>query len=223
MTTDDQEHFEGADSDVEATNEPVVEAHEASETKASGATSQTNSEPTNPEPATAPQPTARKEPAAPRLPYVSWGGRVLAYLIDVIPALIVGFTANLITKSTETTSQQVIGRNGGQNITVEITQTSSLGVVVNILAVIVILAYWFWNKGYREGTTGKSFGKQALGFTTLDETTRQPLGAKSGCIRVVLLWVDFFICYIGVLWPLWDVKKQTFLSDRFTNAIVTRD
>ena len=80
-----------------------------------------------------------------------------------------------------------------------------------------------WNKGYREGKTGKSIGKQILNYTTYDEASHLPIGAKAGCIRVVLLWVDFAICYIGVLWPLWDVKKQTFLSDRFTSAIVLKD
>lgn len=223
MTTDDQEHFEGADSDVEATDEQVVEDQEEQKSDTSSTTSQVDPEVAEPEQSTPVPPTTTTPPAGPAVPYVSWGGRVLAYLIDVVPALIVGFVANLISRSTQTTSQQVIGRNNGHNITVEVTQTSFLGTAVSIIAVIVILAYWFWNKGYREGTTGKSIGKQALGFTTVDETTRQPIGAKSGCIRVLLLWVDFFICYIGVLWPLWDVKKQTFLSDRFTNAIVIRD
>ena len=80
-----------------------------------------------------------------------------------------------------------------------------------------------WNKAYREGTTGKSIGKQITGYTTLKEETGEPLGFGMGFVRLLLLWVDFAICYIGVLWPLWDAKRQCLLSDKVTGAVVYKD
>jgi hypothetical protein len=80
-----------------------------------------------------------------------------------------------------------------------------------------------WNKAYREGTTGKSIGKQITGYTTLKEDTGEPLGFGMGFVRLLLLWVDFAICYIGVLWPLWDAKRQCLLSDKVTGAVVYKD
>ena len=78
-------------------------------------------------------------------------------------------------------------------------------------------------KAYREGTTGKSIGKQITGYTTLKEDTGEPLGFGMGFVRLLLLWVDFAICYIGVLWPLWDAKRQCLLSDKVTGAVVYKD
>ena len=155
--------------------------------------------------------------------YVPWSGRVAAYLIDAAPAVVVALLASWFKSATGTEVTEVVAQVGGQDITAQVTQASTIGTIVQILATIAILVYWFWNKGYREGKTGKSIGKQILNYTTYDEASHLPIGAKSGCIRAVLLWVDFAICYIGVLWPLWDVKKQTFLSDRFTSAIVLKD
>lgn len=155
--------------------------------------------------------------------YVSWLGRVIAYLIDAIPAVVIAGIANLFYLMTSTTSPQVVATVNNQNITADVTEGSTLGTFVQVVMGLLALSYWFWNKGYREGTTGKSLGKQLLGYTTVNDLTQEPLGARWACIRVILLWVDFIICYIGVLWPLWDTQRQTLLSDRFTSAVVYKD
>ena len=88
--------------------------------------------------------------------------------------------------------------------------------------VLIALAAGFtlWNKGFREGRTGKSVGKQLLGFTTLSQATGKPLGVVRATLRCVLLVVDFALCYLGVLWPLWDDKRQCLVSDKVTGSIV---
>lgn len=224
MTSDSQEPLESAHSTSESSQEAATELNDDASNGTTAEPIQDNQAETIQEShlESSSQTTVSRKAPSP-LPYVSWGGRVLAYLIDVLPILIVVALANLLVNVTETTSLEVIGRNGRQDITVEVTQTSTIGILIEVVTFIAILIYWFWNKGYREGTGGKSIGKQVLGFTTIDEATGRQLGTKKSCIRVLLLFVDFFICYIGVLWPLWDVRKQTFLSDRFTNAIVIRD
>lgn len=159
-------------------------------------------------------------------PLAEWIWRVLSFLIDAIPPIIVYsigwfFYAQVFTSTklvTHTTSQYP----GLEYTTLE-TSTSAAGYAVAALFYIVATVYWFWNKGFKEGTTGKSIGKRITGHTTLREGTDQPLGAAMGCLRALLIAVDFMICYIGVLWPLWDQKRQCLVSDKVTKALVWTD
>lgn len=149
--------------------------------------------------------------------YATWIERVISYIIDYVPALVlqlIGFVLGW-------PHTEVVERDfGGYNYTV--TQTSGYGITVYLFSLLGIL-WMLWNKGYLEGSTGKSIGKRMTGLTTVKEDTNQPLGPGMGIVRVILLWVDFFICYIGVLWPLWDPKRQCLLSDKVTTAVVFKD
>ncbi len=158
--------------------------------------------------------------------YAEWIWRVLAYVIDVIPFAILSGLGQIFF-FTMTASSQVVLQDGPYgdpySYTAIDTGPSAIGWVLWFLFWIVGLVYWFWNKGVREGTTGKSIGKQITGYTTVKEETGEPLGAAMGCLRVLLLFVDFCICYVGVLWPLWDPKRQALLSDKVTGAVVYKD
>ena len=151
---------------------------------------------------------------------------MLAYIIDWIPAaILIGigwFCLSLFTTTSEVTHEGTFYGQPYTYTTVE-SGASGFGVLLCFIFYIAALVYWFWNKGFREGSTGKSIGKQVTGYTTLGEETNQPIGAGMGCLRLILLWVDFAICYIGVLWPLWDPKRQCLLSDRLTKAVVYKD
>lgn len=151
---------------------------------------------------------------------------MLAYLIDYIPAAILGGIGYLFVILLTSTSQVV--RQGElygtpySYTTVE-TSTSAIGILLGLLFYLLGILFMVWNKAYREGTTGKSIGKQVTGYTTVKEETGEPLGFGMGFVRLILLWVDFAICYIGVLWPLWDAKRQCLLSDKVTGAVVYKD
>ena len=158
--------------------------------------------------------------------YAEWIWRVLAYIIDVIPFAILSglgqiFLFALTTSSAVVRQGELYGT--PYSYTTVDTGPSAIAWVLWFVFWLAALAYWFWNKGVREGSTGKSIGKQLTGYTTLKEETGEPLGAGAGCLRVVLLFVDFWICYIGVLWPLWDAKRQCLLSDKVTGAVVYKD
>lgn len=158
--------------------------------------------------------------------YAEWIWRVLAYIIDYIPAgiliLIAWICRAIFTTTHEVVRQGTLAGTSYSFTTLEQT-TSALGLLLWFVLVVAAIAYMFWNKGYREGSTGKSIGKQMTGYTTVKEETGEPLGAAMGCLRLVLLWVDFAICYIGVLWPLWDAKRQCLVSDKLTGAVVYKD
>lgn len=158
--------------------------------------------------------------------YAPWIWRVLSYLIDYVPVVVIvgiGYLfAAILTTTSEVVREGSVGDTAYSYTTVD-TSTSAFGILLVFLCWAIALAYWFWNKGYREGTTGKSIGKSVTGYTTVNEETGEPLGAGMGIVRVLLLYVDFAICYIGVLWPLWDPKRQALLSDKVTKAVVYKD
>lgn len=155
--------------------------------------------------------------------YAEWVWRVIAYLIDDIAVIVVNIIAYVFYLMAFSSSYELVDTGYGYTYPV---YTSSFNFFPFLIALILWLAgliFYFWNKGFKEGTTGKSIGKGMTGYTTVDEATGEPLGAGKGCLRALLLFVDFWICYIGVLWPLWDAKRQCLISDKATNAVVFKD
>ncbi|MCU0279249.1 MAG: RDD family protein [Candidatus Nanopelagicales bacterium] len=152
--------------------------------------------------------------AGPTGKYASWFSRVLAYIIDVIPlALLNGIGYLVAAPSTKTVTTEA---------GIQITTTTGLGVGFWLFWALGII-YWIYNKGYREGTTTQSIGKKVMGMHTVGEHTGQPIGFGTAFGRLILLYIDFAICYIGVLWPLWDKNNQCLLSDKITKAVVYKD
>ncbi len=152
--------------------------------------------------------------SGPVVNYVNWFGRVLAYIIDVIPmSLLIGIGYLVAAPSTKTVTTEA---------GIQITTTTGLGVWFWVFWALGIV-YWIYNKAYREGTTTQSIGKKVLGMHTVHEMTGEPLGFGRAFGRLLLLYVDFAICYIGVLWPLWDQYRQCLLSDKITKAVVYMD
>ncbi len=151
---------------------------------------------------------------APSRTYANWFLRVLAYIIDVIPlAILTGIGWLLGAPETQT----VTTGNG-----FSVTTTSGLGIWYWLFWGLGLL-WWVYNKGYLEGTTTQSIGKKALGMHTVGQMDGQPLGFGTAFGRLLLLYVDFFICYVGVLWPIWDKDRQCLLSDKITKAVVYKD
>jgi uncharacterized RDD family membrane protein YckC len=151
--------------------------------------------------------------------YASWIKRVAAYLIDSLvstvaqlPALI-GYILWLVRATPDATTDPVTG---------EITSMAGpSGLEIGIIAagVVLSLAVTFWNVVIRQGRTGQTLGKSALGITLIGDQTRQPIGAGASFLRQLAHIIDGLVCYLGFLWPLWDAKRQTF-ADKIMNTIV---
>lgn len=152
--------------------------------------------------------------APPGRTYANWFLRVVAYIIDIIPLAVLNAIGYLLAAPTT----QTVTTDSG----IAITTTSGLGLWYWVFWGLG-LVWWVYNKGYLEGTTTQSIGKKALGMHTVGQIDGQPLGFGTAFGRLLLLWVDFFICYIGVLWPLWDKDRQCLLSDKITKAVVYKD
>jgi len=84
--------------------------------------------------------------------------------------------------------------------------------------VVLLLVYVIWNWGYRQGTTGSTIGKSLLKLTVVSEETGQPIGFGRSIVRELAHVVDWVICYIGYLSPLWDAKRRT-LADMIMSTV----
>ncbi len=149
--------------------------------------------------------------------YTPWLTRVLAWLIDYVPYLIIvgiGYGIEAATQETVCVSD-TSGYDLGDFCA---TGNSTLGVAAFLLSVVIGLAYIVWNYGYRQGTTGSSIGKGIMKFKVVGEATGQPIGFGLSIVRQLAHIVDGIICYIGYLFPLWDAKRQT-IADKIMKTI----
>jgi uncharacterized RDD family membrane protein YckC len=166
-----------------------------------------------------PPPPAAGGPALPKEAYTPWGTRVLAWLIDVIPlAIIEGIGWGLLLGTRETacitdTSEYNLGEFCA-------TGASTIGQLSIGLLSVIAVAYWIWNLGYRQGTTGSSIGKSIMKFKIVSEKTGQPIGFGISVVREVIYWVASgcgILWLVAVLFPLWDPKRQTLVDKIFNN------
>ena len=159
--------------------------------------------------------------------YASWGRRVIGYLIDYIPVALLGVIAIALFNAS-TNSFACVGSVNDigdvsqltDQLTCETYPGFAAGVPLGALAIVAGLAYWLWNRVFRMGRTGSSIGMGVAGTKAVKEATGEPLGAGLNFLRQILLSLDYAVSYIGVLWPLWDSKRQCLISDKATGAVV---
>lgn len=162
-------------------------------------------------------PTPPQGGGLPTTAYTPWLTRVLAFLIDYVPYLIIvgiGYGIEAATQETACvtdTSEYDLGEFCA-------TGNSTLGVAAFSLAVLVGIVYLIWNYGYKQGTTGSSIGKGIMKFKVVSEKTGEPIGFGLSIVRQLAHIVDAIICYIGFLFPLWDAKRQT-LADKIMTTV----
>lgn len=151
----------------------------------------------------------------PREAYTSWFTRVLGALIDAIPPILLTGIAYGIAFATGETDcvESEYGVGGACS-----SSFNAVGTTALVLAWLASLAYWVWNWGYRQGTTGQSIGKSVMKFQVVSEKTWQPIGFGLSLVRQIAHVIDQIICYIGYLFPLWDAKRQT-LADKIMSTV----
>ncbi|PFG40017.1 putative RDD family membrane protein YckC [Georgenia soli] len=144
--------------------------------------------------------------------FASWFQRVGASLIDslvtVVPSLICYMIAMV-------TGEPAVDAWGEPTI-----EPTGFGVLMIFLGLALQFGLWLWNRVLRQGRTGQSLGKSALGIRLVKEETGQPTGAGLAVGREFAHILDGFF-YLGYLWPLWDEKKQTF-ADKICGTLVVR-
>jgi uncharacterized RDD family membrane protein YckC len=165
----------------------------------------------------APPPPGPAIRALPTESYTSWVTRMLAFLIDNIPAAVVLGIGSLI--QALTMQQSCVGGAAQYDVTQYcVSQPSGIGTAAFWFAWLVAVVYLVWNYGYRQGTTGSSIGKSVMKFKVVSETTGEPIGFGMSVVRQLAHFVDQIICYVGYLFPLWDAKRQT-LADKIMTTV----
>lgn len=154
-------------------------------------------------------------------PFAGWGARVGATLIDflvagLVPMILVGvgygqFIAALIDEAD--LCDATAGPCGAPSVPGSALALIGIGLLLSLAGGLFLC--------YREGTTGQTPGKKALGISVLRELDGRPLGFGMAFVRRLCHGLDGAACYIGYLWPLWDDKKQTF-ADKILNSVVVR-
>ncbi len=153
--------------------------------------------------------------------YTPWITRVLAFLIDYIPYVIIigiGWGFLMGTQECVDFSDTGLGEILGESYNEQTCGASTIGQTAVTLAGLLGLTYVLWNYGYRQGTTGSSIGKSVMKFKVVSEKTGQPLGFGLSIVRQLAHLVDSFLCGIGYLFPLWDNKRQT-LADKIMTTV----
>jgi uncharacterized RDD family membrane protein YckC len=147
---------------------------------------------------------------------------VLAWLIDAIPLVIIeGIGWGLLLGTQESACvTDTSGYNLGEYCA---TGASTIGQIAIAITAILAFAYWIWNLGYRQGTTGSSIGKSIMKFKIVNENTGQPVGFGMSVVRELIYWVGAGLCFgilwlVAVLFPLWDPKRQTLVDKILTHV-----
>jgi uncharacterized RDD family membrane protein YckC len=147
----------------------------------------------------------RPDPGEPPGQLAGWAERVLAYLID---AALVAIPVAL---------GQLVLVLGGRRPGVG----SGGAALAVLLATVAAFAVWVWNRGVRQGRTGRSVGKSTVGLVLLGQASREPIGTGRALLRDVAHILDAIPCYVGFLWPLWDAKRETFADKVVRTTVLT--
>jgi uncharacterized RDD family membrane protein YckC len=149
--------------------------------------------------------------------YTSWFTRVGAYLIDILPfVVILGVGWLVLQNSVDSACLTDITQYDVDQICS--TGYSTVGVTAMWGAMLVGLVYLVWNYGYRQGVGGSSIGKSVLKFKVVSENTGEPIGFGMSVLRQISHVVDAVPFYLGYLFPLWTAKRQT-LADKIMATV----
>src|SRR5699024_3923980 len=127
----------------------------------------------------------------------SWGKRVGAYFIDVLPQQLLFMIAMFVV----------------------FFASVAVGMVIMLLASLGGVIWMIFNRWINAGKTGQSLGKRVMGISLVSAHTGQPIGAGAAFGRDFAHAIDGVILYIGFLMPLWDPQAQT-VADKIVDSIV---
>ena len=97
--------------------------------------------------------------------------------------------------------------------------TPRLIALVLAVPAIVLVGYDRW---YRAGRTGQSWGRKVFGVRLVDGRTGRPVGVGRAFLRDVAHLLDGVFFCLGYLLPLVSAKRQT-IADKVCRTVVVRD
>lgn len=144
--------------------------------------------------------------------YASWTHRMVAGLLDRLPALL---AAALLAAGYV---QSLLAAGRAKSLNPEWSAGADL-LTAGLVALLVAVLWTVGNRWWLQGRTGRSLGKRALGLTLLGDWTGAPVGIRHVALRDLVHALDA-LTVVGYLEPLWDPRRQT-LADKLTRTVVT--
>ncbi|MEW9520558.1 RDD family protein [Streptomyces tubercidicus] len=162
--------------------------------------------------------------------YASWGARLGAFLLDgliiaAVPIILYIIAGVMTASSISSASPDYSSCPSGDYTCIQNAANDSASSSTPAGAIIMIALAWLIMVGgtffliAKEGSSGQTPGKKALGVKVIKETTGQPLGFGMTFVRYLCRYLNGLLCGIGWLWPLWDDKSQTF-ADKLAGTVV---
>ena len=137
----------------------------------------------------------------------SWGARLGAYIIDILPPTVLVIVLTALFGQNETTSNSF---------------SFALTGVPFVVYIVLAIGWALFNWGHLQGSTGQTVGKKVLGIAVHGAQTGRPLGFGLSFARQIVHIVDAIPCYLGFLWPLWDKENRTFADMMLSTRVVKR-
>ena len=94
----------------------------------------------------------------------------------------------------------------------------ALMTLVGLVLYLALAVAWLY-LGFLVGQNGRSPGMAIMGLRCVSQETGQLIGGGMGVVRTIAHIIDSLICYIGWLFPLWDVQRQT-IADKLVKTVV---
>ncbi len=158
--------------------------------------------------------SAYRDPVA---EYGGWFARVVAYIIDgLVSSLLTAPAYIALLAGPKRVGTCDVG-NGLQACRVPTGATIALAIVLGLAGVIVFLVLY----SNKVGNTGQSWGHKAMSLRVVDARTGAVIGQGRAIGRYFAMIISAIPCYLGFLWPLWDVRKQTF-HDKIVGTVVLK-
>jgi uncharacterized RDD family membrane protein YckC len=152
-------------------------------------------------------------------PLASYGRRAAAYLLDGLISLVLSGPGLylMVAAFTGAVGEPRPGLPGiGQK-----------GFITGLYLIIAGTLLNWYNRGWRQGVTGRSWGKQLLGLRLVSETSGEPVGGPVGLGRELIRGgigsaTAGLYTLVSLLWPLGDRLKRT-LDDRILGTVVVAE
>jgi RDD family/TIR domain len=81
------------------------------------------------------------------------------------------------------------------------------------IGVLLTVPLWLYNRWYRQGKTGQSWGKRVLRLRLIGVSDENPVGLVKAALRDLAHYLDIVLFYISAILLIFDARRQT-LADK---------